>query len=341
MENKFVVIAGYGSIGKRYAALLLKKKFKLIIFDPKISKINYKNITFLNNYKKLATEIKKRKVKTAIISSLSDTHYKNFLLFIKNGITRILIEKPVTNNLNQYTKIINYKKNKKIFVTTHFKWAALNLNKIIKNIENKNNLGKPLQFNTEGGANCLATGGIHWIDFFVKHFKINDNQIEILSNLSLDKINPRGKSFFNIGGSILLRYKKKATAILTYNNQSRLAPLQTLLYKCHALKFDIFGNYKIYRTEKKLDNLKITRYGVPKLIKEGNFLGKKTDSTKIVLNNLLKGKNPLVSLEKSIKTFKIFIAVLISDKIKRLINYKMINKIIKKEKFGNKNLNFT
>ena len=268
MRNKSIVIAGYGSIGKKYADVLLKKNFDIIVFDPKI--INKKNnkIIFLNTYKLLLEEIKKRSIKVAIISSLANTHYKNFNLFVENGIDRILIEKPVTNNISEYNKIINFKKKKNIFVSTHFKWSAIKLHKIIRKIENNNKLGKPLQFNTEGGANCLATAGIHWIDFFINHFKINDNKIEIFSNLSLDKINPRDKSFFNIGGTILLEYKKKASAILTYNNYSRLAPLQTLLYKSHTLKFDIFGNYNLYRTDKKLDDLKITRYGVPKLIKK-------------------------------------------------------------------------
>lgn len=341
MENRFVLLAGYGSIGKKYAALLIKKKFKPVIFDPKILSIKNNNIIFLKNNKKLSAEIKKRKIKIGIISSLSDSHYKNLLFFVKNGISKILIEKPVTNNLKHYRKIIDIKKNKKLFVSTHFKWGAINLSTIIKKIEKKNNLGTSFQFVSEGGANCLATGGIHWIDFFIKHFQIYDDQIEILSNLSLDKINPRSKFFYNIGGSFILKHKRKGTAILTYNNQSRLAPLQTLTYKCHSLKFDILGNYKIYRTEKKLDKLKITRYGVPKLIKEGNFLKNKKDSIEIVLNNLLRDKNPLISLEKSIKSFKILTAVLISDKIKRLINFKMFNKIIKKEKFLNKKLNFT
>ena len=157
----------------------------------------------------------------------------------------------------------------------------------------------------------------------------------------MDKINPRDKSFFNIGGTILLEYKKKASAILTYNNYSRLAPLQTLLYKSHTLKFDIFGNYNLYRTDKKLDDLKITRYGVPKLIKKGNFLNSKINSLNLVVENLLNEKKPLVSLEKSIKIFKILVAALISNKNRKTIYYQNINQIIKKEKFDNRDLKFT
>ena len=91
----------------------------------------------MKNYKKLSAEIKKRKIKIGIISSLSDSHYKNLLFFVKNGISKILIEKPVTNNLKHYRKIIDIKKNKKLFVSTHFKWGAINLSAIIKKIEKK------------------------------------------------------------------------------------------------------------------------------------------------------------------------------------------------------------
>ena len=341
MKNRSILIAGYGSIGKKYVEILSKKNIQLIVFDPKKFKSKNKKIIFLNDYKTLIKEIKKRKVRIAIISSLANTHYKNFSLFSKIGINKILIEKPVTNNLCEYMKIIKYSKNKKLSVGTHFKWSVLKLNEIIKKIEDKNNLGKPLQFNTQGGANCLATGGIHWIDFFINHFKIYDEKIEIFSNLSLDKINPRGKDFYNIGGSILLKHKTKGSAIFTYNNQSRLAPLQTILYTSHMLKFDILGNYKIYRTNKNLDNLKITRYGVPKIIRSGNFLNKKVNSINLIIDNLLHKNKPLVPLTKSIKTFKIFVGVIISNRKEKLINYKAIDQIAKKEKFYNKNLKFT
>ena len=115
MRNKSIVIAGYGSIGKKYADVLLKKNFDIIVFDPKIINKKNKKIIFLNTYKLLLEEIKKRSIKVAIISSLANTHYKNFNLFVENGIDRILIEKPVTNNISEYNKIINFKK-KKIYL---------------------------------------------------------------------------------------------------------------------------------------------------------------------------------------------------------------------------------
>ena len=271
MRKKSIIIAGYGSIGKRYASILEKKNFNLIIFDPKLTNKPKSKTLYLNNYPELSKEIKKNNVEIGIVSSLANTHYKNFKFFVKNRIDKILIEKPVTNNYSEFQKIINYKKKNKLFVSTHFKWSALNLHKIINNLESKEKLGRPFEFHSSGGANCLATGGIHWIDFFIRHFRINSNNIEITSRLKLDKINPRNNSFYNIGGTILLNHKNKISGILSFNNNSRLAPSQSLIYKSHLLKFDTSGNFKLYRTDKKLDRLKITRYGVPRLKKREIF----------------------------------------------------------------------
>ena len=35
MKNRSIVIAGYGSIGKRYVEILSKKNIQLVVFDPK------------------------------------------------------------------------------------------------------------------------------------------------------------------------------------------------------------------------------------------------------------------------------------------------------------------
>lgn len=341
MNKKFITIAGYGSIGKKYAAFLKNKNYYVIVFDPKFpnNKVQ-KKITYLNDYASLSNQIKNKNIKTGIISSLANTQYKNFNFFVKNGINKILIEKPVTNNFSEFRKILNFKK-KNFFISTHFKWSALGLHKLIKKIEVDQKLGKPFQFNSFGGANCLATGGMHWIDFFIRHFKINDNNIDISSSLNLDKINPRDKSFYNIGGTVLLNCKNKGSGVLSFNNCSRLAPLQSLIYKSHLLEFDIAGNYRLYRTHKKLDKLKITRYGIPELKKKGNFFKKKDDSLNLVVLNLLYKNKPLISLDKSAKVFKILVAILISNKKKSSINFNNIENIIKKEKFYNKNLRFT
>ena len=67
----------------------------------------------------------------------------------------------------------------------------------------------------------------------------------------------------------------------------------------------------------------------------------KINSLNLVVENLLNEKKPLVSLEKSIKIFKILVAALISNKNRKTIYYQNINQIIKKEKFDNRNLKFT
>ena len=84
--------------------------FYLIIFDPKLTNKPKSKTLYLNNYPELSKEIKKNNVEIGIVSSLANTHYKNFKFFVKNRIDKILIEKPVTNNYSEFQKIINYKK---------------------------------------------------------------------------------------------------------------------------------------------------------------------------------------------------------------------------------------
>ena len=335
------IVCGYGSIGKKYVKILKKKNFKVVIFDPKLKKIDSKEFIFVKKFKDINnSNVKISKSTIGIISSLSGNHLSNFVDLSNIGVNRILIEKPITDKLYDYKNIIKIRDKKKLFVSTHYKWRAEGLFKILLKIQKKYKTGKPFIFNCLAGSCCIATGAIHWIDFFSNFYNKNED-LQIFSNYKFNKINPRGKMYNQIGGNLYLKPKKtNIEANFHFSNNSRLSPEITLLYRSHKIKIDIYGNYEVYRTPKNFDNLKITRYAKTNLIKKGIMKISK-NSINIVLDNLLKSKKPLINLEDSFYALQILFLSFLSNKFKKTINLKKFEQIFKKSNYYKKSFKFT
>lgn len=110
MKNNNIGIVSAGSIGLRYIRLL-KKNF------------NFKNIVLLRrknikNKKKGVIEVYSLKeflkfnLSAVVICSPASMHVKDAFFFIKNKIP-VFVEKPISNNLNGISKLLNIKKKNK------------------------------------------------------------------------------------------------------------------------------------------------------------------------------------------------------------------------------------
>tara|TARA_B100000287_G_C20659756_1_gene789788 strand:- start:1719 stop:2684 length:966 start_codon:yes stop_codon:yes gene_type:complete len=128
---KSLLVAGYGSIGRRHVDNLKKHKFKISVYDKNIKlkkelrslKIDF--LTSLNNIKK--------KFDGIIISTPTHLHIDTLNLLIDKS-DNFLIEKPLTNK-PQLLKNIKQMKKKNLFIVCNMRFHPSI--KIIKNTINK------------------------------------------------------------------------------------------------------------------------------------------------------------------------------------------------------------
>lgn len=322
-NNTKVLIFGYGSVGKKYANYFLKKKFQVIIFDPYKKRDNSK-ITIIRSYKDLLNL--KKKIYYSVICSLAGDHFLNFKIATKLGIKNILIEKPLTNNFTELSKIKNIIKKKKINLHSNHSWELYDLDLFLKNIQQKYKMGNPLTFLSYGGAFCISTGAIHFFNIILKIFKININDVEIFSNIYKSDINPRSNKYKTFGGIVSLSNKNK-NIIFNYSNFSKIKTIQTIIYKFHKINFYIDGKYNIYRTPKKNDNKKITYLENCKLIKKGKLY--KKNNIDLAADFLIR-KKIKIGFEYSYNSLIILFSIMVSDKMKKTIKVKDTINYLKK-----------
>ena len=333
-QKSKVLIFGYGSVGKKYAQYFSNKNFDILVFDPFI-RIKNSNLKIFKSYNQLSKFI--NQIDFAIICSLAEDHYPNFCVASDLNIKNILMEKPLTNNFDELSKIKKIIKKKKINFHSNHSWELYNLGLFLKKIQKIYKMGNPLTFISYGGAFCLSTGAIHFYNILIKIFKINIKDVEIHSNLYSSNINPRSKKYKTFGGAVNLSdgKKKKTNIVFNYSNQSKIRTTQTFIYKFHIINFFIDGTYSICRTDTKSDHKKITFLEKTKFVDKGNIY--KHNNIFLAAELLLK-KKIKIGYESGYNSLIILFSIFISSKYKKVIKLKEIGKYLKK---NNKKFLFT
>lgn len=321
-----VLIFGYGSVGKKYSQYFLKKNFDIIIFDPLI-KIKDSNLKFFKNYNQLNKFI--NQIDFAIICSLAEDHYPNFYVASNLNIKNILMEKPLTNNFDELSKIKKIINKKRINFHSNHSWELYNLELFLKKIQLKHNMGNPLTFLSYGGAFCLSTGAIHFYNILIKIFKISFKDVEIFSNLYSSNINPRSKKYKTFGGIATISNGKKKNIIFNYSNESKIRTTQTIIYKFHKINFFIDGTYCIFRTNLKNDYKKITFLEEAKPIEKGYI--HKHNNIFLAADLLLK-KKIKIGYRSAYNSLIILFSIFVSSKYNKTIKLKKTVEYLKKNK---------
>jgi len=219
LKNKICII-GCGSIGFRHLESFLKNKnkLKIYIFEKKqinIQKIlNYLKNNNPNNHTIIISKvfnINKHKFEILIIATNSDLRLKIINDFYKNKniVDKIILEKLVTQNLNDFKEIINIKKEKKINIYVNCSRRMFSSYKKLKEIINNRKIKKIKAIGSNWG---LASNSIHIIDLFgFLSGKINN----FTSTCNIEKILPsKRKGFYDFYGEININIDKSSKIIM-------------------------------------------------------------------------------------------------------------------------------
>ena len=222
MKISEVLIVGYGSIGKRYEEYLSKKEgVNITIVEPSSTARDLANSKKLRVHKKLDDNVFEREYDYGIISNWGPDHVKTSNVLIRNSIKKLTIEKPFCNNITSGNKLLSCIRDLKIRCNVHFRWPYLGLLEEIKKLENDFNMGEASSINVTGGAGCLSTGGIHWMDFACRYFKSSPLLISGLHNI--ENINPRSKDLGYVDGGCIYNFKDNKRLSFSLDNKSSVA----------------------------------------------------------------------------------------------------------------------
>lgn len=246
----FLVI-GYGSIGKRHVERLQRfgHVSSIVDINEEVCRSAKQDFPRSQSGSKL-TEISMPSWNetVAVIATWGPSHAEFFHMLADRGVKKILCEKPLAVSLAQASQMVERAKKEGIDLRVNHFMRHLGLIEGLRAAEKKYNLGKPVQILTHGGARCLVTNGIHYVDLANGIFE--ETPISVISTAVGEKINPRSKELDFYGGTAVWRYAGNREALVSFSNESSLMETMKIYYRNGCIDLlGYFDGVRIHRRD--------------------------------------------------------------------------------------------
>jgi len=271
------LIVGHGSVGKRHLLNLRKITHSITVIDPNSDSLTGLNsdITCFSSLEEFERTLEKDSQSkeeleaVGVVTNWGPDHFETTLRLISLGFKKILVEKPLASNMGQlegYNKILD--EGVKIWCNFHLRFGRGF--QAIDNFQKSHGVDSPIAISVTGGAKCLSTTGIHWIDLAVNLFKEAPSQI--YGNISNSQINPRNASLSFFDGINFFRFSKNRTLSLHFSNASQSDAIITIMWERHMAEIRS-GKIRFYGSDiDGSENLPTTRsIAFSQLIAEEDF----------------------------------------------------------------------
>jgi predicted dehydrogenase len=164
------LLIGYGSIGRRHAEVLDGICEELVIVDAKPAAREQASAAFPSAriVKGLSAgdgALGEPQKTLAVIATWGPSHAALFHDLADLGIRRILCEKPLANSVGAARKMVERSDREEVLLGVHHFIRFTRLAPALLEFSREHALGEPVAVVVEGGAGCLVTNGLHWIDF--------------------------------------------------------------------------------------------------------------------------------------------------------------------------------
>src|ERR1700677_2076233 len=231
------LILGHGSIGRRHAQALAPMVANLAIVEiqePALAQARQAHPTakIVDRLESLDSENFPWASTVAVIATWGPSHAALFHALADRGVRRILCEKPMANSVALAHEIAARADREGITLGVHHFIRYTRLAPELRNWASEHKLGDPVAVVIQGGAACLVTNGLHWIDFATELFGTNPKQV--ISSACGAKINPRSPDLMLYGGTAIWTFGNGREAVITFNNESSVA-LSTRIYFRNAV----------------------------------------------------------------------------------------------------------
>ena len=258
MKN-FGLLIGAGSVGKKHAKNMVNIFDHLTIVDNNKSALEWcsenltSNISVFESLDLALNSIEKSEDTLCTISNWGIDHDTSFFQSFEAGIKKFYIEKPFANSLTKIKKIKDIVKKNNLNVASGFHHRHSNLLKKIDYISNTYLGGPPSLINVYGGANCIVTNGIHFLDLACSIF--NSYPISVFSNLNEDKINPRSKRLGFWDGIATWSFLERKFINIAFTNFSSVRLLCDIICPKGKINISIDGVMNFYvRDDEEIKN---------------------------------------------------------------------------------------
>jgi predicted dehydrogenase len=240
------LLVGCGSIGRRHARALAKSCDSLAIVESKAASrdeasAEHPTARVVERLEELDAAAFPWDRTVAVIATWGPSHAEYFHALADRGVRHILCEKPMASSAADAAAMVERAERDGIALGVHHYMRYVGLVPALRRLAEEHGLGEPVSVVVEGGAACLLTNGLHWVDFATELFGEAPNGV--VSTACGEGINPRSPDLMIYGGTAVWSFGDRREAVITFSNRSSIA-LGARVYFRDAVA-DIDGDFGV------------------------------------------------------------------------------------------------
>ena len=228
------LLLGYGSIGQRHARVLQDICGSIAIIDTKAAArgkatLDCPGARVVETLDGLDADGLSWDTSLAVIATWGPSHAEMFHKLVDRGVRRILCEKPLAASVSDAASMVTRAEREGVSLGVHHFIRFTGFAAALRTFALEHQLGDPVSLVVEGGAACLVTNGIHWIDFASTLFGSVPQRVA--GTAQGEAINPRSPDLMLYGGTAIWTFPAGQEAVVSLSNRSSVALRAHIYYR--------------------------------------------------------------------------------------------------------------
>jgi predicted dehydrogenase len=234
------LLVGYGSIGRYHAPVLDAMCASLAIVDGKEearrqAKEALPAARTAGSLAELDGQGLGRET-LAVIATWGPSHAPLFHELVDRGVRHIFCEKPMANSVAEARRMVERAERERVALGVHHFIRFTRFAPALREFAATHGLGEPVALQVEGGAGCLLTNGLHWIDFASTLFGAPPRRV--VSTARAKPINPRSPDLMLYGGTAIWSFDDGREAVISLNEHSSLTLSARIYFRDAVVEVD-------------------------------------------------------------------------------------------------------
>ena len=253
------LLIGYGSIGRYHARALGRMGLPLVIVDGNEQARRQAaeaapSARVVGSLAELDGRAMNERT-LAVIATWGPSHAEIFHALVDRGVRRVFCEKPLAHSVAEARRMVQRAEHDRVALGVDHFLRFTRLAPALLELASLHGLGQPVAVMVEGGAACLLTNGLHWIDFASTLFGAAPQRV--VSTARGQRINPRSPDLLIYGGTAIWSFGEGREAVISLNESSSVALKARIFFRDAVVETDGDGEHV---TARRRDRAAVERF---------------------------------------------------------------------------------
>ncbi len=261
------LLIGFGSIGRRHGPVLMARTSRLAIVDNgddalALARRDYPDAHVARSLEDLDGVGWPWIDTVAVIATWGPSHAEFLDSLAQRGVRRVLCEKPLASSVADGQSMIALARRHSVALGVNMQRRHAGIVAGLRALSLDHSLGEPVAVVVHGGARCLVTNGIHYIDFASELFAGSPSSV--VSDALGEAINPRSENLMYYEGTASWTFPTGVRAVISFTNRSSVSAPLLIYYRDAVAVLPDSNSVAIDRRESAASAAPVTRYGSAK-----------------------------------------------------------------------------